>query len=230
MSRSRTIRRIAVRRLISLGVLVGICAVVLPLPMTMPVSSDSASEKDPSQPFPCMNRPCGCRTAEQCWKQCCCFTNAEKVAWAKANHVQIPGFVVVAAKKESLSDTKPCCCCSKSKEDTADKQQNKPEKLASAMCGSRRKPDVHVATVVRSHGTATNCSATTLNRLKWVLAVKAAECNGHSVFWLTLPPAVISSWMTLPTEPPVVAESWQSASEHLPMILRDAPVPPPKIG
>src|SRR5579872_5866002 len=43
-------------------------------------------------PFPCQDHPCGCRTAEQCWKNCCCFTPAERLAWAKAHHVTPPAY------------------------------------------------------------------------------------------------------------------------------------------
>ena len=32
-----------------------------------PIPVPAAVHKDASQPFPCQNHPCGCRTAEQCW-------------------------------------------------------------------------------------------------------------------------------------------------------------------
>lgn len=74
-------------------------------------SNDSRQKKDQSTPFPCQNRPCGCKTAEQCWKKCCCFTNAQKLAWAQKHRVRAPEFVVAAAKTEA--QTKRACkaCC-----------------------------------------------------------------------------------------------------------------------
>ncbi len=88
-----------VRGLVCLSVLLGICAMLFPLPIaSLPQNS---AEKDSSEPFPCQNRPCGCRSAEQCWKKCCCFNNAQKVAWAKANKVTVPNYVLAAAKNES---------------------------------------------------------------------------------------------------------------------------------
>ena len=70
----------------------------LPLPFgaVQPVGGGAASEaagkrlaaKDRSQPFPCMDKPCGCATAEQCFSNCCCHTPAERLAWAKAHHVE----------------------------------------------------------------------------------------------------------------------------------------------
>ena len=90
-----------IRGLVSLSVLLGVCAMLFPLPIA-PLPQNSP-EKDSSEPFPCQNRPCGCRSADQCWKKCCCFNNAQKVAWAKANNVKVPEFVLGAAKKEDQS-------------------------------------------------------------------------------------------------------------------------------
>lgn len=92
------------RRLTGLLVLGGFCVLLLPLP-SIPLQ-DESDQKDQSQPFPCRNRPCGCQTADQCWKKCCCFTNTQKLAWAKANGVTPPAFVMTAALKEENAETK----------------------------------------------------------------------------------------------------------------------------
>lgn len=41
-------------------------------------------------PFPCMDRPCGCLNADDCWHHCCCFSPAEHVAWARQRGWSIP--------------------------------------------------------------------------------------------------------------------------------------------
>ncbi|MBL8810580.1 MAG: hypothetical protein JNM43_10420 [Planctomycetaceae bacterium] len=87
------------RRLISLAVAVAFTLTLLPIPL--PVASTGRTQKDSSQPFPCQNRTCGCCSADQCWKKCCCFTNQQKVSWAEKNKVTLPQFVVDAAKAES---------------------------------------------------------------------------------------------------------------------------------
>ncbi len=90
---------------------VSYCAGFLPLPLSKPPGKDG-------RPFPCQNRPCGCQSAAQCWKSCCCFNNAQKLAWAKANGVTPPAFVIAAARQEQR---KSCCaktkasCCSAAK-------------------------------------------------------------------------------------------------------------------
>lgn len=69
-------------------------------------------------PYPCQGHRCGCRSAEDCWKGCCCSSQREKLAWAKRNGVTPPAFVAVAAAKETKSGGKSCCsakaksCCS----------------------------------------------------------------------------------------------------------------------
>jgi hypothetical protein len=64
--------------------------------------------------FPCMNHRCGCHSAEQCWRDCCCMTMAEKLAWARENKVAPPDYVLAEVKSRSLLDRKKeskCCCC-----------------------------------------------------------------------------------------------------------------------
>jgi len=74
----------------------------------------SAGEgKDLSQPFPCMYRQCGCRNAQQCWRGCCCFSNKQKLAWAKANNVTPPQYVAAAAEREASHPAKASCCATK---------------------------------------------------------------------------------------------------------------------
>jgi hypothetical protein len=99
---------------------VAACAVGVPQPA---VVSKSHAER-----FPCENHACGCADAESCWRDCCCFTDREKLAWAERVGVTPPAFVAAAARKESgelcraespTGGAKSCCsrqasCCSSS--------------------------------------------------------------------------------------------------------------------
>ncbi len=95
----------------------------LPLP-AVAAAVGEATKKDLSKPFPCMNRPCGCKNADECWHSCCCFTMRERLAWAEANGIEPPAFLREAVAREALADAsgppddhaklreeKPCCCC-----------------------------------------------------------------------------------------------------------------------
>ena len=71
--------------------------------------------KDRSRAFPCMDKPCGCATAEQCFTSCCCNTPAETLAWAKAHAVE-PAVLAalqrrVAGGKQATSNVEKASCC-----------------------------------------------------------------------------------------------------------------------
>lgn len=92
MRRDTTLRRVTIW-MATIGYALVASGLPLPLGGAQPASSTSAAAKrlagkDRSQPFPCMDKPCGCTTAEQCFSSCCCDTPAELLAWAKANHVE----------------------------------------------------------------------------------------------------------------------------------------------
>ena len=59
--------------------------------------------------YPCENCGCGCRSAEECWAHCCCFTNQEKIEWGRRHGVAVPEFVVAAAKREASAAERPKC-------------------------------------------------------------------------------------------------------------------------
>jgi hypothetical protein len=79
--------------------------------------------KQTGEAFFCMGRSCGCMTAEQCWKNCCCSTQSQRIAWATKNGHKIPGWVLVKSAtltEESETETKlstasgkPHACCLK---------------------------------------------------------------------------------------------------------------------
>jgi hypothetical protein len=97
----------------------------LPLPFGMiaPAAPDTPAAKrlagkDRSRPFPCMDRPCGCATAEQCFTSCCCNTPAETLAWATAHRVEPAVLAALEQRVASSSQlaakaTKSSCCLGK---------------------------------------------------------------------------------------------------------------------
>jgi hypothetical protein len=91
--------------------------------MITPAAPDSPAAKrlagkDRSQPFPCMDKPCGCATAEQCFTSCCCSTPAETLAWARARRVEPAVLAALEQRVASSSQlaakaTKSSCCSTK---------------------------------------------------------------------------------------------------------------------
>lgn len=108
--------------LVSLSLL--LCNTWIPVPITV--------EKDLSIPFPCQAKGCGCSSAAQCWENCCCHTDSEKLAWAVRNGVTPPKWfspkenVAEAKSSSGAKSTGCCCCCSKEKTRALPKSKDKP--------------------------------------------------------------------------------------------------------
>jgi hypothetical protein len=115
-------RRVPLRRITTWFAIIGYALVVSGLPLPVGFSSPgqkSASSdkrlsgKDRTKPFPCMDKPCGCATAEQCFANCCCHTPTERLAWARAHNVE----AAVLAALERRAGTEPrkpgSGCCAK---------------------------------------------------------------------------------------------------------------------
>ncbi len=102
-------------RLPTLALIAG-CLVACSIDYPMPV----VVQKDASVAFPCLTRGCGCKNADQCWSSCCCFSDTEKLAWAKANGVTPPDWFTKKMTSEQQTDSRKvaetnqpssCCCC-----------------------------------------------------------------------------------------------------------------------
>ena len=98
----------------------------LPLPIAggpPAVGSAAATQladKDRSRPFPCLDKPCGCATAEQCFAACCCNTPAELLAWASTHNLD-PATLHALKRRAATPASAPAsaptpvaeatCCC-----------------------------------------------------------------------------------------------------------------------
>jgi hypothetical protein len=113
-------------------VVYGLVASGLPVPLVAPAPATGTpaarqlAAKDRSQPFPCMDKPCGCATAEQCFTKCCCHTPAETLAWARSHRLapqiltalerragSVPRVAVAGsccAAQASRPAARPSCC------------------------------------------------------------------------------------------------------------------------
>lgn len=97
-------------------VLVAYVLVVSGLPLPFGAARvDAAAEKrlaakDRSRPFPCMDKPCGCATAEQCFTRCCCNTPAETLAWARAHRVDMAVLKALEQRVAAVAAPLAGCC------------------------------------------------------------------------------------------------------------------------
>lgn len=233
--------RVNWRTLISVMTLGALLACVLPVPYGRP----SHLDKDASSPFPCQNRPCGCRSAEQCWKKCCCFTHAQKLAWAEQHGIVAPQLVREAAAQEqnvatnfkataretpsaSSQETglrtaiRSCCLnssrpCVASNHDEADSAIPVPANTSESTEAMSRGEAIPRLTKRKT----TSCNV--------VIGVSAQSCQGVGWSWAT------ASWNVV--APSKIALSQINSprtrftihSDHCKNRPPEPPVPPPKI-
>jgi hypothetical protein len=160
------VRRVAVMAAL-LGFVGGVVGVPLP---------KLRLAKDRSKPFPCQDHRCGCASAEQCWRSCCCFTNLQKVAWAAEHGVQPPEYVYLAAAREQ-AETRQAGCCRHGTNAGHNHDQ-----------GCRDEAASHEIAALNSHDheeqTATASGASW--SIDFVSAIEARKCQGQAELWLTL--------------------------------------------
>lgn len=247
---SRKLLSQSARVLFSIAVIGTLCALALPLPLGLSVRLNE-SGKDCSEPFPCQNRPCGCQSAEQCWKKCCCFTNTQKVAWAKANNVTVPEFVLVAARKEAATtrdqqQTVASCCSANPpspKCATCERSSSCSQCVpgtgagnSSAKCKAHRSAQASASHVTLKKSDSepaksTGNKASTKSRVqwKWVLAFSVSECHGMGAHWFCLPPTILPDPPRLLSQGDVISDSCVAASEKLRGETQEPPLPPPRV-
>ena len=172
-------------------------AVGMPVPQIVPKRGD--------QPFPCQHHACGCATAEDCWAGCCCYTQAQKLAWAKEHGVTPPASpakVIAGASQAGKS----LCCASKSRRHSC-----------CASCKKEKKQGAPIAQAQSDNG----C-------VKFVLAVAARRCRGIPELWTavgaTTAPCPPCAW-----QPEWIVLEWLSpCSVVIPAYFQTPPVPPPR--
>ena len=123
----------------------GVLALGLPLPAGMRSQGGGAASidmagviasKDRSIPFPCMNSPCGCASADQCFRDCCCTTLAERLAFAHRHRLDASLIAALEGRMKGHADlservAKGSCC--------------KSDRAAPSCCDSESKADAGAA-------------------------------------------------------------------------------------
>jgi hypothetical protein len=169
---------------------VAVCSVGVPLP--------AHSEKKPgAAPFPCQDCPCGCKDAETCWRDCCCYTNQQKLAWARRNRVTPPAFVVAAAKHEGCCEGNRAHACCEAK--TASVGLAAVKRPCCAKPGAACASSTSQCAATRScsqcdeHSTAADTPPPLTERRSpgTVLLISKLRCGGISLSVSMLPPSVV---------------------------------------
>jgi hypothetical protein len=163
------------------------------------------------EPFPCQGHACGCQTADQCWGDCCCYSNAQKLAWAKDRGVRPPSYVARQAATEAESELAESDCCKSRKSCET--------RGATAACCD--KDSAH-----RGHSCHEPSGESIESHL--VLSFTASKCRSIATLWCVLggdmPPVVIDwqfEWNSVGW-----LRTWPAALNSLDRV---PPVPPPRV-
>jgi hypothetical protein len=180
-------------------------------------------QKDHTQPFPCQDHPCGCQTAEQCWRHCCCFSPEERFAWAVAHHVEPPSYAERPAasgwRTARLRDGVVCTHCGDRR---ACQASSAP---AQKSCCAKQK-DVEACRGQESPQSANGAKPGMPARVPWVLGVMAMGCQGGTNLWVSagavLPPPIPLIWSES-----LLPAGWLCLRNTSPVFLPLIPPDPP---
>jgi hypothetical protein len=169
--------------------------------------------KEVGELFPCMSCGCGCVNAEVCWRDCCCFSTDQKLAWAREHNVQVPDYLLAQAAEEAQSQF---ATCSAKADDLSG---------VKSCCRARVLAARQASCCSKKSGCRESKSPTFM---PGVLAIQALKCQGNSLSLSLLPPSVptdeIGAELELsPTDSVVLSEN----DFYQPPFF-DAVVPPPE--
>lgn len=195
-------------------------AVGIPLP--------SGARRHSSEEYPCAASACGCATAEQCWRSCCCHSLAERFEWAREHRVRPPEYAIAAAQQAGI--------------DLA--WLGLPPVAKKAELAAKPPCDDHVAAsdcpaCCQAHSTCCQredraCCAHEPNQPQKptsadrIVAWRALACHGQSLNWLAATPTHIVPRPALSHDLPLVAWLGPATSEAACRVASSPDVPPPE--
>jgi hypothetical protein len=168
--------------------------------------------KDDTAPFPCQDHlvgTCGCFNAEQCWSHCCCFSDAERLAWA-ANHKDHVAASVLRAIEERSRNEQVCADTVVALADRSQCIHHAAAKGATA--DEPRQPEQSDRAPVR-----------------WVIGPLVFNCQGQGPLWMatvvsTLPPPAVTCQFDLKT-----IGSVDPVDQQLLSVISERLTPPPRV-
>lgn len=181
-------------------------AIVAYLTLALGIQFPLSLGKSSGHLYPCMNHPCGCASAEQCWRHCCCTSLEERLAWARENHVTPPEYALAEARGRGI-DWEAYCKVGAEHE--------------SRVC--RDGEEIEPTCCQHEHGAAK--FAHPPQGIAWL---QALACQGGAQNWMglrvSLPPPAASRLF----DSTVTAELFPIPPQQFLSISRAPPTPPPR--
>jgi hypothetical protein len=165
--------------------------------------------------FPCSDCECGCASAEQCWRSCCCHSLAERMAWARVHGVHPPESAIAEARRARIdlawlvepkgAGSKSLCCARQLMAESPTCCQAK-----QACCGDHHEQQP---------------SESKSNR---VIGWKVLNCQGHSANWLAAVPTLVSTNFGQSDQLPLIQWLGPAHSDYADRASELPAIPPPK--
>ena len=202
--------RVVLRKAVTVLALVGYLTATIGCPVPRGGSPDGA--------YPCAGRGCGCGSAEECWRGCCCSTLAERLAWAASHGITPPSYVgqKLEQPQAAVADRKPqpreACCgggqMSLPGSECSDQSVAGGRCETSKSCCAKQPPaaqksETRGGTCFASQSTKQQSRgrhATKSPRFGWLIGMQWLKCRGIGSHWLSLGD---------PVAPPPAAVEWQ---------------------
>jgi hypothetical protein len=199
----------------------GVCVAYLLAALDVPLPA--SVHKDASQPFPCQNHPCGCQTAEQCWRHCCCFTPEQRWAWARAHGVEPPAYAEKPVEKPAEQSAPQGWNTVKLR----DRANEKMQPTAKSCC---RAAAEHSSCCRPTSDRSSKQPPAKSGRVRWGTMLGAWQCQGGTTLWISvgavLPVPLPSAWHPDWTPPSRLALPNASACD----VPRTPLAPPPRLS
>jgi hypothetical protein len=218
------LRALPVRRLIcsALALAYIVTAAGVPLPLT-------ARPAKTGEAYPCAGGACGCRSAQQCWRSCCCHTLAERLDWARQHGVRPPDDAIAAAVRSGLDvawlqnplKSKNLCaktCCASKANSTARCCQT---------VASKKQPKTSKGGGC-AHCATTPAAPSDNNGDNQFVVWRAMKCHGNSLNWLAAGPVLIDIRPSIAHQLPLTSWLGATASDSAFGSSLDPAVPPPE--
>lgn len=142
---------------------VAACAIGIPLPTVIQKPHSDVR-------YPCEHHACGCVDAEACWRDCCCMSQAAKLAWAERAGVTPPAFAVAAAVREIEAES--------------------PHKIVAHGCCAAKKQASSCCTKATASSCCRKTEAEPPHGVRIVTLNDAMKCRGLTVSVALLPPSL----------------------------------------
>jgi hypothetical protein len=179
--------------------------------------------------FPCSDDACGCASAEQCWRSCCCHSLRQRMEWAREHKVRPPEFAIADARRTGinlawlgdvtahgtathLNGVRGMICT------IVDKPPAEP-----GAAGAFTRAHVRCCCAKRHENANSNST-----RRGLIIGWKALNCQGQSANWVAAVPGLISANREQSIELPLIKWLGPALSEVADHSVDLPAIPPPK--